>query len=40
MRGDRTALVEWIKEGRLFTARLKSDETKQALMAFLNRKKD
>lgn len=40
MRGDRDALVERIKEeGRLFTARLKSDETKQALMAFMNRKK-
>ncbi|MFH1793290.1 MAG: crotonase/enoyl-CoA hydratase family protein [Pseudomonadota bacterium] len=40
MRGDRDALVERIKEeGRLFTARLKSDETKQALMAFMARKK-
>ena len=40
MRGNRDALVERIKEeGRLFTARLKSDETKQALMAFMNRKK-
>nr|WP_295469013.1 crotonase/enoyl-CoA hydratase family protein [Mesorhizobium sp.] len=40
MRGDRDALLERIKEeGRLFTARLKSDETKQALMAFMNRKK-
>ncbi|MCO5160081.1 MAG: crotonase/enoyl-CoA hydratase family protein [Mesorhizobium sp.] len=40
MRGDREALVERIKEeGRLFTARLKSDETKQALMAFMARKK-
>jgi enoyl-CoA hydratase/carnithine racemase len=40
MRGDRDALVKRIKEeGRLFTARLKSDETKQALMAFMNRKK-
>ncbi|SMH41279.1 crotonase/enoyl-CoA hydratase family protein [Mesorhizobium australicum] len=40
MRGNRDALVERIKEeGRLFTARLKSDETKQALMAFMSRKK-
>jgi len=40
MRGNRDALVERIKEeGRLFTARLKSDETKQALMAFMARKK-
>ena len=40
MRGNRNALVERIKEeGRLFTARLKSDETKQALMAFMARKK-
>ena len=40
MRGNRDALVERIKEeGRLFTARLKSDETRQALMAFMNRKK-
>lgn len=40
MRGDRDALVERIKEeGRLFTARLKSDETKQALMAFMARKR-
>jgi len=40
MRGNRDALVKRIKEeGRLFTARLKSDETKQALMAFMARKK-
>lgn len=40
MRGDRDALVARIEEeGRLFRARLKSDETKQALMAFMARKK-
>ncbi len=40
MRGDRDALVARIEEeGRLFRARLKSDETRQALMAFMSRKK-
>jgi enoyl-CoA hydratase/carnithine racemase len=40
MRGDRDLLVARIEEeGRLFRARLTSDETKQALMAFMNRKK-
>ena len=40
MLGDRTALVERIREeGKLFRARLKSDEAKAAFMAFMNRKK-
>jgi enoyl-CoA hydratase/carnithine racemase len=40
MLGDRAALVERIKEeGALFRARLKSDEARAALMAFMNRKK-
>jgi enoyl-CoA hydratase/carnithine racemase len=38
--GDRKALVERIvEEAKIFRARLKSDETRQALMAFMNRKK-
>lgn len=40
MMGDRQALVDRIKEeGRLFRERLKSDEARAALMAFMNRKK-
>lgn len=40
MRGNRDALVARIEEeGRLFRARLTSDETKQALIAFMSRKK-
>ncbi|MGB6119649.1 MAG: crotonase/enoyl-CoA hydratase family protein [Mesorhizobium sp.] len=40
MRGDRTELVERIKlEGKHFRERLTSEEAKQALMAFMARKK-
>ena len=40
MRGNRDELVERIKlEGRHFRERLTSDEAKQALMAFMARKK-
>ena len=40
MLGDRAALVARIKEeGALFRARLKSDEARQALTAFMNRKR-
>ncbi len=40
MRGSRDELVARIEqEGRLFRERLKSDETRAALMAFMNRKK-
>lgn len=40
MLGDRTALVERIKEeGAHFRARLKSDEARNAFVAFMNRKK-
>lgn len=40
MLGDRAALVERIREeGRQFAARLKSDEARNAFVAFMNRKK-
>ena len=40
MLGDRKALVERIKEeGAHFRARLKSDEARNAFVAFMNRKK-
>jgi enoyl-CoA hydratase/carnithine racemase len=40
MLGDRKALVDRIvEEARIFRDRLKSDEARQALMAFMNRKK-
>ena len=40
MRGSRDELVERVKEeGRLFRERLRSDEAKAALMAFMSRKK-
>ncbi|MBX3576029.1 MAG: crotonase/enoyl-CoA hydratase family protein [Rhizobiaceae bacterium] len=40
MRGPREPIVERIREeGRLFRERLRSDEAKAALMAFVNRKK-
>ena len=40
MRGNRAELVARIEEeGRHFTARLKSDEARQAFMAFMARKK-
>lgn len=40
MLGDREALVARIEqEGRLFAARLKSDEARAAFVAFMNRKK-
>src|SRR5690606_20703001 len=40
MLGDRAALVARIEEeGRQFAARLKSDEARNAFVAFMNRKK-
>jgi hypothetical protein len=40
MRGDRGPLVERIREeGAHFRARLKSDEARTALIAFMSRKK-